>query len=116
MRALSLASELLSAEKRSLFVGGGSSEDDEFLEVGLISEKSAAVEEEVEIGREGLQRRRRRFEEKKKKEDRGAASIELEARRAGGERTWARARLLRSFLFFFFHNKPFEFLQILGWE
>lgn len=62
-----LASELLDAEKRFLFVVVGGGEDGRFLEVGLVGEKFAAVAVEVEVGRKGLRKWRRRFGEKKKR-------------------------------------------------
>lgn len=74
---LPLANELLGAKKSFPFVVGG----DGFPEVNLVGEKSATVEMEMVVRREGPQRR---FRERKKKEDCGVALARLEARRAGG--------------------------------
>lgn len=52
----SLASELLGAEVRFLFIVGDGGEDVGFPEVGLVGEKSVAVEVKVKVGHEGPRR------------------------------------------------------------
>nr|CAD1827397.1 unnamed protein product [Ananas comosus var. bracteatus] len=100
LRAPSLARELLSADKRFLFVSGGGGENNGFAKVDLVGEKSAAVEVKVEVGHKGPRSRWKKFGEKKKKRARGewarSRAHKAEARRdvpkGGGKRSLGRVR------------------------